>query len=120
METKMDGNGNECEHSMERAVLTVPFLNQQRIALENEIEDLKNRAKRELDENGCLSLQTENEIYRRQIAMFRALGEISDGRYGICKRCGKPIEIKRLIMIPEAFICCACIQEQNKTKFKKR
>ncbi len=37
-----------------------------------------------------------------------ALRKIREGRYGICEKCGKPIEKKRLEIIPYARICIKC------------
>ena len=37
-----------------------------------------------------------------------ALNKIERGEYGICERCGKPIEIERLKIIPYAKYCLKC------------
>ncbi len=40
-----------------------------------------------------------------------ALGKIEKGTYGICERCGKPIEIERLELIPWTKFCSNCARE---------
>jgi len=37
-----------------------------------------------------------------------ALEKIKKGKYGICEKCGKEIEIERLKAIPEARFCLKC------------
>lgn len=42
----------------------------------------------------------------------RALKAIEDGTYGICKVCGKEIEIERLDIIPETLLCIEHAKEE--------
>jgi DnaK suppressor protein len=37
-----------------------------------------------------------------------ALRQAQDGRYGICERCGQPIDPARLEVVPEATLCVRC------------
>jgi RNA polymerase-binding transcription factor DksA len=37
-----------------------------------------------------------------------ALKKISDGTYGVCENCGKPISAQRLELIPYALHCARC------------
>lgn len=37
-----------------------------------------------------------------------SLKKIDQGKYGICKYCGKEIEIKRLLIRPDSSACVAC------------
>lgn len=39
-----------------------------------------------------------------------ALLRIKEGTYGICGRCGKPIDQKRLEVIPYATVCVGCAE----------
>ncbi len=48
-----------------------------------------------------------------------ALKKIKDGTYGICERCGKPIDAKRLEVKPEAVYCLKCETEIEANKGKK-
>jgi len=43
----------------------------------------------------------------------KALRKIEQGTYGICEKCGKPIERKRLELVPAAELCLSCIHENN-------
>ena len=47
-----------------------------------------------------------------------ALQQSQQGRYGICERCGQPIDPARLEILPEATFCTECkrIVEQRKEK----
>ena len=38
----------------------------------------------------------------------RALRMIDDGSYGICSECGKPIQKKRLELVPTSRLCISC------------
>jgi RNA polymerase-binding protein DksA len=40
----------------------------------------------------------------------RALSRLSDGTYGVCERCGKPIGKLRLQAFPRATLCVTCKQ----------
>jgi DnaK suppressor protein len=37
-----------------------------------------------------------------------ALRQAQDGTYGICERCGEPIDPARLEVVPEATLCVRC------------
>ena len=45
-----------------------------------------------------------------------ALSKIKKGSYGICERCKKPIEPKRLEVKPQAIYCLKCEKEIEKEK----
>jgi len=38
----------------------------------------------------------------------KALEKIKNGKYGKCEKCGKPIDEKRLMAMPEAKTCAKC------------
>ncbi|NDL59182.1 TraR/DksA family transcriptional regulator [Phytoactinopolyspora mesophila] len=44
----------------------------------------------------------------------RALSRISDGTYGVCENCGKPIGKARLLAFPRATLCVTCKQRQER------
>lgn len=44
----------------------------------------------------------------------KALAAIGIGKYGKCERCGKPIEPRRLKVLPQAILCFSCEQEVEK------
>lgn len=43
----------------------------------------------------------------------KALLLIQNGDYGICQKCGNPIEINRLILVPAAFHCIKCLTQKS-------
>ncbi|MGI6550308.1 MAG: TraR/DksA C4-type zinc finger protein [Syntrophomonadales bacterium] len=45
-----------------------------------------------------------------------ALNRLSDGRYGICERCGQPIDPRRLERLPSASLCISCAR-RDKDRF---
>jgi RNA polymerase-binding transcription factor DksA len=49
---------------------------------------------------------TSSEAELRQVET--ALRRLSEGQYGICQRCGEPIDPKRLDVIPHATRCGRC------------
>jgi RNA polymerase-binding protein DksA len=44
----------------------------------------------------------------------KALQTAKQGKYGICERCGKPIDPARLKALPEATLCVKCKNETEK------
>ena len=44
-----------------------------------------------------------------------ALQRIEDGSYGVCRRCGQPIDVARLTVMPAAEYCYSC-QEHAETR----
>lgn len=44
-----------------------------------------------------------------------ALQRIADGSYGVCRRCGEPIDSARLKALPTAALCISC-QEYRETR----
>ena len=37
-----------------------------------------------------------------------ALQRLKEGEYGICKSCGRPIETRRLLALPQSVRCASC------------
>ncbi|MEK7664716.1 MAG: TraR/DksA family transcriptional regulator [Patescibacteria group bacterium] len=104
-------------------------LEEQKKSLEKELEsfakedkDLKNNwsanypnrengsMEEEADEaqeyDNLLSLEHSMELKLQDVNL--ALEKIKKGNYGICERCGKKLDIKRLEACPEAKICIKC------------
>ncbi len=44
----------------------------------------------------------------------RALGRIDAGTYGACESCGQPVGKARLLAFPQATLCVACKQRQER------
>ena len=49
-----------------------------------------------------------------------ALRSIEKGQYGICERCGEPIEEARLEVKPDATLCLTCQREVEKLSKRNR
>jgi DnaK suppressor protein len=48
------------------------------------------------------------ELRRHAEGLERQLSRISEGTYGICERCGRPIDPGRLAVLPDTDICIEC------------
>lgn len=96
-----------------RANLTKSFIEQLREKLESEIFSVENTALQELEDTGTITQFTLTKRDRRLVPLQLALSKIPEGKYGLCPRCGLPIEEDRLLKTPEAEICRACIQQQR-------
>ena len=46
----------------------------------------------------------------------RAIQRIDDGNYGICERCGNPIEAARLKALPHALLCMDCKRREERAR----
>ncbi len=42
------------------------------------------------------------------LKLKRSLDMIEDPEFGLCTRCGEPIPVKRLMIIPETLLCVGC------------
>ena len=61
----------------------------------------------ELENQEALEVIERSDI--REIRQIQAaLTRIADGTYGICTRCGQPIEPRRLKALPTAAVCVSC------------
>jgi DnaK suppressor protein len=59
-------------------------------------------------------LSIENNVRDLMGKIDRALARMGDGTYGICSRCGKPIEKARLKALPYADLCIKDAQAQSR------
>lgn len=53
-------------------------------------------------------LPVEHRLELKLLDIERALKKIERGTYGICEKCGKKINKKRLKFLPEAKFCSSC------------
>lgn len=54
------------------------------------------------------TLPVEYALELRLVDINRALDKIEKGEYGLCEKCGRPIDQKRLEAMPEARTCVDC------------
>lgn len=60
-----------------------------------------------------ISLQRLENLQKWLAEIEAALQRLRDGKYGICVRCGKPINPERLAAIPAAAYCIRCQAHQE-------
>jgi DnaK suppressor protein len=70
----------------------------------------------EREKNAALIAVLENKLQDIQAA----LRSIDKGNYGICERCGQPIEVARLEVKPDATLCVNCQQEVERLSRRGR
>lgn len=59
------------------------------------------------------TLSVERDFNKELKNVSNALKKTSEGTYGQCSSCGKPINPKRLEVIPEATLCIECGETQQ-------
>lgn len=62
----------------------------------------------------------ENQLKKDLKEIEKALDKIKKGTYGICEKCGKPIDVARLEVKPSAIYCLKCEKEKESGKKKAR
>lgn len=65
------------------------------------------------------------DLERKLDAINHALQRVEQGTYGLCERCGEPIDPARLEIVPEATFCMPCKMtieqaERSRTKTIRR
>jgi RNA polymerase-binding protein DksA len=82
---------------------------------ENVIGDIVDKA------NSIYEMQIYDKLNEKERMKLQeindALKRIEEGVYGRCVVCGKPIEEKRLMAIPEAKMCIVCKSADEKRRF---
>ena len=61
-------------------------------------------------------LSLENNVHDLLGKIEKALSRMDEGTYGVCERCGKPIEKARLKALPYANLCIADAQAANRPR----
>ena len=60
------------------------------------------------------NLYVEHNLEKELENIGSALKKTGEGTYGICSKCGKPINQKRLEAMPEATLCIECSKKEHK------
>lgn len=68
--------------------------------------DMEEKADEMEEYDNLLSLEHSLELKLKDVDL--ALEKIKTGGYGVCEKCGKEIEEKRLQVCPEAKLCMKC------------
>jgi DnaK suppressor protein len=102
----------------DRTKTQVDRLTQEREQVLQDIERLQETLKTEVDpdaDEGDPDLVEREKaialaqgLQRRLDAIDSALRHAHEGTYGICERCGQPIDPARLEAVPEATLCVTC------------
>lgn len=56
----------------------------------------------------------EEQLKKTDSSIKKALSKIKSGAYGKCEKCGKKIEINRLLVMPIAQYCLSCSKKSPK------
>jgi DnaK suppressor protein len=98
-------------------------LQAERAAVLDDLEELNNRLETkgdyELGEGDPMIYQWEFNLSLRQRAqqhlaeIDEALAQLNMGIYGLCERCGKPIEPERLAVLSHTTVCSQCAQRRR-------
>ena len=59
------------------------------------------------------NISVEHDLENNLKTVKNALKKTSEGTYGICSKCQKPINPKRLEVMPEATLCIECSEKSN-------
>lgn len=89
-----------------------------REALKSEVDGDVGEGDPELVERG-MTMTRIYEQERKLKAIEDALQQAQQGMYGICERCGKPIDPARLEAIPETTFCLECkmiVEKQSRIR----
>jgi len=54
-----------------------------------------------------------SDLKRRAHNLEQQLSRISQGTYGLCERCGAPINPDRLAVLPDATLCIECARSDT-------
>ncbi|HEY3248382.1 MAG TPA: TraR/DksA C4-type zinc finger protein [bacterium] len=75
-------------------------------------EDLADVASSTFEREKGLAL--ESSVQQLLTQVDEALARIDEGTYGICVRCGNPIDFARLKVLPYATLCIRCKEEEER------
>lgn len=117
-------------HSQDQVAAEKSRLLQEQEELQNELNHLRELMQAEVDVDPD---EGDGEIFEREknaalIAVLEAklqdvqaaLRSIEKGNYGICMRCGQPIEPGRLEVKPDATLCVKCQEEVERLSRRGR
>jgi DnaK suppressor protein len=99
------------EGEKRRLIYTQNLINEDFHFQEDDLLDTTDLTSSELERSMRMRLRNREALYMKKIE--DALKRISEGTFGECQDCGKPIGIKRLLARPTADFCVLCKEEQE-------
>ena len=63
-----------------------------------------------------MNLSIMENLERKLQSIQHALSALNRGRYGLCERCGQPIEAERLKVLPDTTLCVKCKAELERKR----
>ena len=112
---KIDSNVTKLEDEREQ---TLAELTRLREALKSEVDPDADEGDPDLVEREKV-MALMYGLERKLESIEYALRQAREGRYGICERCGEPIDPARLEAVPEATLCVGCksiVERQSRAR----
>lgn len=106
--TLLERRKKEIEKRKEDLKKQDPFFAEGRLTENEPAEDAA-----EQEGHGRIQVLT-SQLDRFLVQIKKALGKIGVGKYGICDKCGQPIDKARLETMPMADLCVDCERKQSK------
>ena len=113
----------------DRTKMQVKKLQEEREQVHLELDRLREALKIEVDpdaDEGDPDLVEREKVMalvqgleRKLESIEYALRQAQEGTYGICERCGEPIDPARLEVVPEATLCVRCksiVEQQSRVR----
>jgi RNA polymerase-binding transcription factor DksA len=63
-----------------------------------------------------MNLSIMENLERKRQSVEHALSALDRGKYGLCERCGQPIEAERLKVLPDTTLCIKCKVELERER----
>ncbi|MGQ9458736.1 MAG: TraR/DksA family transcriptional regulator [Anaerolineae bacterium] len=98
----------EEREKLRQSLEALPVLARENLGYGNHMADDATEA---FDQAAGLALRRNLEQTLRQVE--EALDRFEAGTYGICQRCGEPIDLARLEALPHATLCLRCQQRSR-------
>lgn len=107
IKAKLEKQKQQVERELVRLKKDDPFLAQDRSVIDEPGTE-------SMEEDGHRRIQTNIlETQRLLTQIKRALDNITEGTYGTCENCGKPIDQARLDVFPMATLCVSCERKRE-------
>jgi hypothetical protein len=94
------------------------------IQLKRELDDISARLQQATDTNGLsdfnpVSWEMVPQMLITKELIEKALERLVNGQFGLCQKCGHPINAERLLAIPYAKHCIECQRQTERNAFHR-